>query len=350
MESSKLYPVFQHCRKKVICCFILCLSSSAAALAEQNGAPAAGSADTRAFMQSMIEQHEFDATQLQAVMEQAKFNQDVLNAIQRPWEARPWYQYYPIFLTEQRLLRGLQFWSQHAASLAKAEQIYGVPASIIVAIIGVETNYGQHMGQYPVLDALYTLGFYYPPRQDFFRKELAEYLLLSREEGFTPGETMGSYAGAMGLGQFISSSYRHYAIDFDGDGVRDLLSNPVDAIGSVANYFKASRWQAGGVVAVPAQVARHLDTEPWLQGRNLQLNHSVAELAAAGIRFEVDVPPHTPARLFAFQQKEHIEYWVGLPNFYSITRYNHSPLYAMAVYQLSLQLEQHFLSEPSSVD
>ena len=207
----------------------------------------------KAFIEEMTTQHQFEKSDVEALLAKASLSEIVLEAIQRPWEAKPWHQYYPIFLTEKRVKKGVEFWNTHADALKRAEQEIGVPAEMIVAIIGVETFYGAYKGKYPVLDALYTLGFHYPPRANFFRSELQEYMLLTREENFNPTELKGSYAGAMGLGQFISSSYRNYAIDFDNDGVRDILNNPVDAIGSVANYFKRHGWKKGEPVAFKAK-------------------------------------------------------------------------------------------------
>ena len=230
--------------------FLLLAMTSGLAVAEK----ASFNDDQKNFIQEMVKEHGFDQDYVEQTLSSATKNQAILDAIARPWEAKPWHQYYPIFLTEKRLQKGLEFWKKHRSTLQKVEKETGVPAQIIVAIIGVETYYGTYKGKYSVLDALYTLGFYYPPRSKFFRSELGEYFLLTREEGFNPPDLKGSYAGAMGWGQFISSSYRHYAVDYDGDGVRDLLNNPVDAIGSVANYFKRHGWKAGQAVAYPAQV------------------------------------------------------------------------------------------------
>ena len=207
------------------------------------------------FIKLMVEKHQFDPQTIRDALAKANKREKILQSIAKPWEAKPWHQYYPIFLTEKRLSKGLEFWQQHRQTLERAEQELGIPAEIIVAIIGVETFYGTYKGKHSVLDALYTLGFYYPPRSKFFRSELEQLFLLAKEENFDVTELMGSYAGAMGWGQFISSSYRHYAIDFDGDGVRDLLNNPVDAIGSVANYFKLHGWQPGKDVAYPARIS-----------------------------------------------------------------------------------------------
>lgn len=293
------------------------------------------------FFQQVEKQHKISPAAAQAILQQASLNQDVLTAIARPWEAKPWFEYYPIFLTERRLQQGLQFWQEHQATLARAERKYGVPAQIIVAIIGVETFYGHYLGRYSVLDALYTLAFHYPPRATFFRSELGHYLALVQEEKLAATELVGSYAGAMGFGQFISSSYRAYAVDFDGDGQRDLFTNPVDAIGSVAHYFAQHKWQAKQAIAVPAWPQANTDLTAYVSSRGQQLTHTVASLQQAGIAFTTEANAETPARLFQFEEANgNFSYWVGLPNFYAITRYNHSPLYALAVFQLSEQLRR----------
>jgi len=179
----------------------------------------------------------------------------VLEAIARPAEKKKnWQEYRKIFITDKRVKQGLEFWTENAAILAAAEREYGVPPEIVVAIIGVETFYGRYKGKHPVLDSLVTLGFDYPPRQKFFRSELAEFLLLAKEENLDPIAIKGSYAGAMGKSQFISSSYRNYAVDFDDDGTRDLWGSNEDVIGSVANYFKRHGWKAGEIITVPATV------------------------------------------------------------------------------------------------
>lgn len=295
---------------------------------------------TNEFVTKMVTKHQFDEQFVRDTLAQANKDQVILDAIARPWEAKPWYQYYPIFLTEKRLEKGLSFWKKHAETLAKAEKETGVPAQIITAIIGVETFYGTYKGKYSVLDALYTLGFHYPPRSTFFSSELEQYFLLTREEGFDVHELKGSYAGAMGWGQFISSSYRHYAIDFDGDGVRDLLNNPTDAIGSVANYFKVHGWKRDEQVAFTADIDKNSSGYSALISKSLKFTDEWQTLYDAGVQINADIEltPQQSVKLLEFELKNDKEYWVGLPNFYVITRYNHSPLYAMAVYQFSEQL------------
>lgn len=288
-----------------------------------------------AFIQQQASEYNLSEAQLRDWLAQAEKNEQVLEAIQRPWEAKPWYQYYPIFLTEKRLTAGIEFWQQHAETLAKAEQTYGVPAQLITAIIGIETFYGSYLGNYPVLDSLYTLAFHYPPRSQFFRSELSEYLRLAAQEGWAVKEQLGSYAGAMGLGQFISSSYRHYAVDFDGDGKRNIISNPVDAIGSVANYFAEHDWQS------TAPIAHKPDQQqPWqrVASDGMKPDTTVGQLRQQGFTIAKRFNDDRAVKVLQFETQHGYEYWLGFDNFYAITRYNHSPLYAMVAYQFSQQL------------
>ncbi|MCL2912605.1 lytic murein transglycosylase B [Shewanella corallii] len=297
--------------------------------------------DTKTLTADFIKEQQakgFTQAETEAFLADAKLNQDVLDAISRPWEAKPWHVYYPIFLTEKRLAAGLKFWNEHEQTIARAAKTYGVDPQVIVAIIGIETFYGGYMGKYPVLDALYTLGFHYPPRADFFRSELGQLQQLIKEEKLPLDELKGSYAGAMGYGQFISSSYRHYAVDFDGDGQRDLLTNPVDAIGSVANYFHEHGWQAGEPVVLPLVNEGTPKAKVWSGER---LNLTVADILSPDLSLKKnqDLNASQKAMLVALEQADSAEYWLGLKNFYVITRYNRSPLYAMAVYQFSEQLK-----------
>ncbi|WP_372930125.1 lytic murein transglycosylase B, partial [Shewanella putrefaciens] len=248
-----------------------------------------------------------------------------------------------IFLTEKRLEAGLAFWKKHDATIAKAAAKYQVEPEIIVAIIGIETFYGQYTGNYPVIDALYTLGFYYEPRASFFRKEFGELMKLVKEEHLDINSLKGSYAGAMGYGQFIPSSYRHYAVDFDNSGNRDLLKSPEDAIGSVANYFHEHGWQANAPVALPL-VNKSKSAPKAKVWAGEKLNDSVADILSPTLTLanarNLDISQK--ALLIELKQADQTDYWLGLNNFYVITRYNRSPLYSMAVYQFSQQLkEQH---------
>lgn len=226
---------------------------------------------------------------------------------------------------------------QHHETLKRAEDEFGIPAEIITAIIGVETYYGRQSGKTQVFDSLVTLGFDYPPRSRFFLSELEQFLLLSREENVGVSDIRGSYAGAMGMPQFISSSYRHYAVDFDGDGKRDLWNNTEDVIGSVANYFKVHGWKAGGQVVVPARVNGQIE-----ETRNkLKPHTSISDLAGNGVFPKTAVDDDAKATVISLKGKRGKEYWLGLDNFYVITRYNHSALYAMAVYQLSQEFDAY---------
>ncbi|PSJ45476.1 lytic murein transglycosylase B [Zobellella taiwanensis] len=292
------------------------------------------------WLDDLASRFELPLEELEQAVAQASYQQSIIDAMTRPAEAKPWHQYRPIFLTEKRLQQGVEFWQQHQELLARAEQELQVPAQIIVAIIGVETFYGAHMGGHRVLDALYTLGFHYPPRADFFRSEFGHYLQLAREQGWPLAQQKGSYAGAMGMGQFISSSYRHYAVDFNGDGHTDLFE-ATDAIGSVANYFHEHRWQWAEDVAYPARVI-DADTADALLAPALEIDKTWAELAAAGIVIDAQLNADTPVKLLKLDSAEGPEYWVVRHNFYVITRYNRSPLYAMAVYQLSEQIRQAY--------
>ncbi len=288
----------------------------------------------------LVQEEGFDREELMQVFMEAERQESILKAIARPAEKiKPWYEYREIFLNEKRERQGLEFFAEYQETLARAERELGVPAQIIVAIIGVETYYGRVAGSYRVIDALSTLAFDYPKRSEFFTKELKNYLILTREQGFDPLDLKGSYAGAMGYGQFMPSSYREYAIDFDGDGVADIWNNPVDAIGSVANYFKRHGWRLGEPVVFVADAAADVPDELFVQGRSdLKPQRTVAEFAAAGIVARQEVDPEALATAMKFELEDGYEYWLGLHNFYVITRYNHSAMYAMSVYQLSQRL------------
>ena len=291
------------------------------------------------FAREMAAKHQLDRQQTVALMADASFQQDIIDAISRPYETKPWHQYRPIFVTDSRARAGVTFWNENRALLQRAEQEYGVPPQIIVAIIGVETHYGKHRGRYRVLDALSTLAFGYPPRSKFFRRQLEEFLLLNREEQITADEIVGSYAGAIGMPQFIPQSYRAYAVDFDADGKRDLVDSRADIIGSVANYFQRHGWQAGGKIAVPATVTG--SKYQFYANFERKLNVSVGELAKAGVNSEKPLPAELQTALIELESSpDELEHWLGFHNFYVITKYNHSTLYAMAVHQLSQQILQ----------
>lgn len=290
------------------------------------------------FTQEMVTKHGFTAEEVNGWLAQAEKKQAILDAIARPAEkSKTWKEYRPIFIVPARITNGVEFWKTHCAALKKAEQDYGVPAEIIVAIIGVETNYGKNMGSYRVIDALSTLAFDYPPRAPFFRSELENYLLLTREQKHNPLEFKGSYAGAMGYGQFMPSSYRNYAVDFTADGFTDIWNNPTDAIGSVANYFVKHGWQTGKKVVVPAGLT--VDPATITFNNIVPPTVTINDWKKLGMIPGARVNNRTPAIAIQFDGAQGLEYWFGLQNFYTITRYNRSPMYAMAVYQLSEQIK-----------
>lgn len=298
-----------------------------------------GSAQVTEFVGEMTRDYGFASEQLMGVFREAKRKQAILDAISRPAErVKPWKDYRPMFITDARIARGVDFWRQHEAALARAEQQYGVPASVIVAIIGVETFFGRNTGNYRVIDALSTLGFDYPPRADFFRKELREFLLLAREEQVDPLTLKGSYAGAMGLPQFMPSSFRAYAVDFDNDGHINIWSDPDDAIGSVASYFARHGWVAGQGVVSRAQLQGSRAQSGLSAG--LDPDRTVGELRALGWSSHDALRDDEPVTAFMLDGDQGPEYWMGQKNFYVITRYNRSAMYAMAVHQLADRLIQ----------
>lgn len=296
-------------------------------------------AEVQAFVKELSAKESFDEVELLAIFRQAEYKQNIIDAITRPAERTlNWAKYQDIFLTERRTVSGIEFMEKNRVALDAAYEVYGVPPVIVTAIIGVETMYGRIAGNYRVLDALATLSFDYPPRSKFFKRELGEFILLAREEKKILTELKGSYAGAMGLGQFIPSSYRAYAVDFDGDGFRDIWNNPTDAIGSVANYLARHGWQRDQQITFEVDGT---DMPADLFNVSLKPSTSIAELRTLGMAddargFESEQSV-TPMRLMGKQGEE---FWIGLKNFYVITRYNHSKLYAMAVFQLSESLRE----------
>jgi len=296
--------------------------------------------DVKQFIHEMQKDHGFDAKLIQSWMAGVKQQKTALEAIARPAEGvLSWGDYRKIFLTDSRINKGVKFWKDNVELLEKAEKKFGVSAEFIVAIIGVETYYGKRAGNYPVLDALTTLGFDYPPRAKFFRKQLKQFLLMVREENLDIKSLTGSYAGAMGMPQFIPSSFRAYAVDFDGNGVRDFWNSSADPIGSVANYFKRHGWKQGAPVA--GQVAATGKAAD-LGGREMKPKTLIADYKKAGVTLADQFSDKDLATLLKLDGKKGNEYWLGLHNFYVITRYNHSPMYAMAVYQLSQEIYKKY--------
>ncbi len=293
------------------------------------------------FVDEMVAKHQFDRAALLTIFSRTEKQQSILDAISRPAEkTKPWHEYRKIFINERRVKQGVVFWQAHAELLARAEKEFGVPAAIIVAILGVETRYGQNTGSYQVMDALATLAFDYPKRAKFFRKELEHLLLLTREQNKDALTLKGSYAGAMGYGQFMPSSYRAYSVDFDNDGFNDIWHNAGDAIGSIANYFRRHGWRTGEPVATVATITADFDGSVINNRAKPEL--SIAQLRQRGFVGTETFADNQLASALSFVNKDGFSYWLALNNFYVITRYNHSHLYAMAVYQLSEKVKARY--------
>lgn len=305
-------------------------------LAFASGRPQLSDADRAAFVAEVVEKHALDATEVEAWLARARYQQSIIDAISRPAEAKPWRDYRPIFMNDRRIQDGRAFIREHWELLARIEADTGVPAEMIAAIIGVETSYGRITGSHRVLDALYTLGLFYPPRQAFFRAELATVFKLAQEEGIDLDTAKGSYAGAMGWGQFMPSSYRAYAVDGDGDGRRDLWGSLPDITASIANYFVAHGWERGRPVVVPAKFDA---AEEFVPG-NLEATHRLADLAEHGYRPRQAVGADLPATVLNLEGAGGREHWIAFKNFYVISRYNRSPLYSLAVFQLAGEIAQ----------
>lgn len=287
----------------------------------------------RQYISTISQEHQLDPIRLANLFAAVKPQQSVLDAISRPAERTlTWAEYRAIFIQPERIKAGKQFMLDYADDLARAEGIYGVPANIIAAIIGVETYYGRIKGKHGVLAALATLAFDYPPRSKFFKQELTQFLILSQVENWDATAIKGSYAGAMGWPQFIASSYREYAIDFDGDDKRDLLNSVPDAIGSVAHYLHRHKWQKGRPIAAPISISK--EQQPAFDAL-LRKSLKPAISPKTLTQFGFDVGDDKPVSVMRLKGKQGNERWVGYNNFYVITRYNHSRLYAMAVLQLS---------------
>lgn len=300
----------------------------------------------QSFTAEMAEKHGFSAKQLRRVFRCATIRPDIIEAMERPKELLPWHEYRKIFVTEDSAKRGARFWKEHAQDISRAQEQYGVSPEIIVAIIGVETRYGRNPGNYPILDALATLTLEYPSRAAFFREELAEFLLLAREIDIDPCRVKGSYAGAMGLPQFMPSNYRRLAVDFDGDGKRDLLDNPADAIGSVAHYLRNNGWETGAPLTDEARLEGTLYF--WVEKLGLKPALSVRQLAGYGVFPRRRDNPEQRAALISLEGEYGPVYRLGYNNFYVITRYNHNKRYAMAVVELGELIRQRMKDNPSS--
>ncbi len=312
------------------------------ALAAAIFAQAALSADVKPeveeWVQRMEREHGFDAAELRNMMAQFKPNETIIKAFNTPATSKPWHFFRNLYVTSSRVDGGVAFWEKHAELLERARAKYGVPEEVITSIIGIESFYGKRTGRFQVADALYTLGFEVPRRSKFFRGQLEHFLLLTRENDFAPLEIKGSFAGAMGIPQFIPSSYREYAVDFDGDGRVDLWNSVSDAVGSVGNYLSRFGWKADGQVVVPANVST--DSVENLESLGVKPSLTMSQFRSRGVEPEGTVADNTSGGFFVLEDEDGPQYWISLKNFYVITRYNRSKNYAMAVYQLAQQIAQ----------
>lgn len=323
---------FRHLPMSIFAIIAIVASAAIAQIAEA----AEPRSEIESFISEMVKRHGFKQAELESLFEAAQFQPSIINAISQPATSRPWHEYRPLFVNSRRIAGGVAFWSSHAAALERARQEFGIPEEIITAVIGVETTYGAQTGRRRVLDALTTLAFDYPKRAEFFRGELEQYLLLGRELNVDLLNIKGSYAGAIGIPQFMPSSYRRYALDFDGDGNADLSGSVADAIGSVANYLKSFGWETEQSVAIPALVNGENYREALFTGR--KPTYTVEEIRKLGVIPQVDTSGDRQVTLIELANSGGNEYWLGFNNFFVITRYNRSVHYAMSVLQLAEEI------------
>jgi membrane-bound lytic murein transglycosylase B len=302
--------------------------------------------DIKSFVAEVSQRHSIDREEIWALIGKAQPQPKIIELMTRPAErVSPWYEYRRRFLTKERIDLGVKFFQEHRDVLERISSERGVPPEYLVAIIGVETFYGRVMGRFRVLDALTTLAFDYPPRSRFFRSELEQFVLLTREHGFDPLKVMGSYAGAMGAPQFMPSSYRRYAVDGGNDQKRNLWDDWDDVIASVANYFREHGWETGGPVLVEARLDP--DAPFKIDPGNIELNETLDSLSANGVQIDIAAPGNTPVVLISAEQEDGPAYRVGFRNFHVITRYNRSARYAMAVHDLASAIAERVRRSPS---
>jgi membrane-bound lytic murein transglycosylase B len=322
--------------KKALALFCFC--GLAATVSPVQAAELSQRPDVQAFIQTMVTEDNFDADYLNNLFDEVDLQPDVITAISNPAEDRDWQFYKNFFIRDGRVAAGYRFWQRHYKVLDHIQQQYGVPASIIVAILGVETFYGERQGDYRVMDALTTLAFDYPPRAKFFRKELAEYLRLVREHHIPPLYLKGSYAGAIGMPQFMPSSYRYYAVAYEGTHYINLQKNTDDIMASVANYLKENGWQRDEPIIADVTIAKKSALH--LIKPNIRPTRTLKELSALGLQVDSSYDPHLKANIVELIMPEEPLYYMGFTNFYTLARYNTSINYAMAVYTLSNILDQ----------
>ncbi len=326
---------------KLTSVFLIGFSALLAGCSSASAAPTLPKPEIEAFIEELVVNHHFERRQLRRWFNQVRVQSGVLKAISRPATARPWYEYRASQVTAARIRGGLEYWQRYAATLARASLEYGVPEEIILATIGIETFYGKKIGNSDVLGALVTLAFAYPPRAELFRGELEQFLLLTRELRMNPLRCKGSYAGALGVPQFLPSSYRRYAVDFDHDGKRDLW-NHSDAIGSIANYYKTYGWQPGEpvIVAIERQTEPPSDEFRLLLERGINPHTTVTAITRTGVTPAEFVPDDALVSVIAAETEIGTRYWIAFNNFYIITRYNRSVNYALAVHELAQELRR----------
>jgi membrane-bound lytic murein transglycosylase B len=315
------------------------LAAAGSALAPAPAAAEQLRPEVESFIGEMVIRHGFEQAELVHIFSAAQVQPSIITMISQPATSRPWYEYRPLFINSKRISGGVKFWNSHGAALERARKEFGIPEEIIVAVIGVETMYGAQTGKHRVLDALTTLAFDYPKRAGFFRDELEHYLLLGRERSADLADFLsikGSYAGAIGIPQFMPSSYRRYAVDFDNDGKINLSGSTADAIGSVANYLKSYGWEAEQAIALPALVNGENYRAALFAGQ--KPGYSAEEMRKLGIATRANFPPGGYATLIELENADGNEHWLGFNNFYVITRYNRSVHYAMSVLQLAEEI------------
>ena len=300
------------------------------------------------WMLRMEREHQFDAAELRDMFAQFKPNEAIIKAFDTPATSKPWPYFRNLYVTSSRVDGGVAFWNDNAALLERARVKYGVPEEVVASIIGIESLYGKHTGSFQVVDALYTLGFEVPRRSRFFQSQFEHFLLLTRENGLDPLELKGSFAGAMGIPQFIPSSYRDYAVDFDGDGRTDLWNSVADAVGSVANYLSRFGWTDGGQVVVRAKMST--DAVDNLESLGVKPSLTMKQFRARGVEPDGDLADDTDGGFFALEEDQGLQYWISLNNFYVITRYNRSKNYAMAVHQLSQEIARKRQAEVAKLE
>ena len=301
-----------------------------------------------AFIDEMVETHDFDRAALAAVLAQAEIKANIIKKISTPAERTlTWGEYRKIFITPERVNAGAVFWQENKSMLDRIALETGVPVEMLVGIIGVETYFGRITGNDRVIDALATLAFDYPKRSKFFRNELVQFLILAREEDLDPTVPMGSYAGAMGRPQFMPSSFRAYAVDSTGDGKRDIWGNWADVSGSIANYFLKHGWRSNEAVATQATLGSNWRGDVPAPANSLKVKDTVESLSKKGVLFATELCADSKAKLLTYEGDDGIEHWVGFHNFFVITKYNRSVMYALAVHQLGQQIASKVAADAS---